>query len=464
MITAIGALTRKELQQHKGTFIGLLCFSWVVTWLLFRITNAGGRVLSYLTITSVFAVSALVVIAFVIGQRLISVEYYGQTQRFIEALPIRRWHVQWVKYCVGLFSLFLLIASVWFACLNAAQRTETITPLFMGLMALRLTGFVFALWSTVFTLSLLGRLRVPLIASVALAFILINSFTQFEFGRYGPLALVDQQLFAFERTALPFTNLIETLIGGSLMLGLGMWLANKRDGSLVETLATPLDTRAKGFLIALSITTLGIYSYFGPEPEAAPFKFSDIYVVSDGPVEIAYLDPQFEAEANELLSYLAGRAQALQSIVPANSEDFLVRVSLAPVADATEYTTELMNPQEGIVVGANFDSGEGWDNPLFGAYVIHQWLSAKTNARLMLEPHHWLLDGFSRWWAAEPEQSSLANRRVDPVMLEALHVTRDRPISPRMLRQWDTSAEQMGETMAMSVAYSGWVILQEQLE
>jgi hypothetical protein len=463
MMTAIRALASKELQQHKGIFLGLLCFCGIATWMLFRITNAGGRVLSYLSITSVFAVSALIVIAFVIGQRLISAEYYGQTQRFIEALPIRRGYVQWVKYCIGLVSLMVLLGSVWLACLNAAQRVETITPTFMGLMALRLSAYLFAVWSTVFTLSLLGRLRIPLIASAALAVALINSFTQFEFSRFGPLALVDQQLFAFERAILPLNNLIETLIGGSLMLILGMWLANRRDGSLVETLATPLDTRAKGFLIALGVTTVGIYSYFGPEPEAAPFAFSDSYVVAEDPVEIAYLDPQFEGQAKNLLVYLAGLTQGLQPFVLNDSEEFLVRVSLAPVADPTEYSTEFSSPTEGIVVGANFDAGSGWDNALFGAYVVHQVLSARSNGRVMLEPHHWLLDGFSRWWAANPEGSVWTDDSgVDPVMLEALYVTRDRPISERLLREWDTSAEQLGETMAMSVAYSGWRILQEQ--
>ena len=46
-------------------------------------------------------------------------------------------------------------------------------------------------------------------------------------------------------------------------------------------------------------------------------------------------------------------------------------------------------------------------------------------------------------------------------MLEALHVSRNTPISEQVLRQWDVSSDKFGEIMAMSVGYSGWEVLQE---
>lgn len=463
MIATIRSLLGKELQQHRFTFLWLAGFTALVTWLFFRISDVGGQTLSYLSITSLFAVPVLVVIAFVVGQRLISAEYYGQTQRFIEALPIRQGYVQWVKYWVGLLSLLVLIGGVWLACIDSARQFETIRPGFIGLMAIRLFAFVFALWSTVFTFSLLGRLRIPLLALAAFGVSLINSFTQFELDRFGPLALVDRDLFGFERTNLPVDDLIDTLIFGFVMLALGLWLARKREGSFVESLATPINTRAKGFLVALVVTTLGIYTYFGPEPEVEPFAFSGFHVASDGPVEIAYLDAEFEADAHRLMRYVAERARALDALVPVTGDEFRVRVALDPSADLAEYGTEITSPVEGVVVSANFETTSEWSDVHFGSFLFHQVLYAKSNGRLLFEPHHWLIDGFARWWAASSEQpNSAMESHVDPIMLEALYATRSTPVTELVLEQWDSSAEIFGEDMGMSVAYSGWRVIQEQ--
>ena len=90
MTAALRALIGKELQQHKGTLFWLVCFSSLVTWMLFRIATVGGQVLSYLAITSTFAVPILVVIAFVLGQRLVAAEYYGQTQLAVRSRRAQR--------------------------------------------------------------------------------------------------------------------------------------------------------------------------------------------------------------------------------------------------------------------------------------------------------------------------------------------------------------------------------------
>jgi hypothetical protein len=469
MIAAVATLVSKEIQQHKGTFFWLVCFSSVTTWSLFRVSDAGGQVLSYLSITSIFAVPVLLIIALVIGQRLVAAEYYGQTQQFIEALPIPAGYVQWVKYYLGLFSLLALIGGVWVVCILAAKPFETITPQFVAFMAVRLCAFVFCAWSLVFTFSLLGRLRIPLMAVTVLVMFLVNSHTQFELNRFGPLALMDRQLFAFERSTLPTDDLVEALLTGVLGLATGMWLARMRDGSLAESLATPVSARAKGFLSALIIATLGIYSYFGPDPEAEPFTFSDRYVANEGPVAVAYLDPQFEVDARQLADYLGERYQALQALAPTTDTDFLVRVSLAPVAEPTKYRTLLTSSTEGVAVSANFERTPGWDNVLFGAYAVHQILYARSDGRLTVEPQHWVLDGFARWWAASAEQSDQSDQskaalgeQLDPIMLEALYATRHTPINEQILRQWDISSAEFGEYMAMSVAYSGWRVLQEQ--
>jgi hypothetical protein len=84
------ALFAKELQQHGGP-IGvatlLLGLSWVVAHLSFA---REARTLSALELVSGFAVAPLVAAALWLGHRLVVTEYYGRTQRFVEALPISR--------------------------------------------------------------------------------------------------------------------------------------------------------------------------------------------------------------------------------------------------------------------------------------------------------------------------------------------------------------------------------------
>ena len=464
MTTAIRSLISKELQQHRSLLLWVTGFSLFITWLLFRIYDAGGGGLSYLTITSFFASPVLVIIAFVIGQRLVAAEYYGQTQRFIESLPISRGYVHWVKYWFGFLALLLILTLVWGTFVAAAAGSEPVSGQFIGLMFMRMCAFVFCMWSVVFTFSLLGRLRVPLIAGAAFVALLINNLTEFELHRFGPMALMDKDLFAFERATVPLRNLLETLVSGAIILALGMWMAGARDGSVMETLATPVTTRAKGFLIALGLAAIGFSSYFGPEPEAAAFSYSSPYVVSDSNVEVAYLAPEYEADALRLLQYMVERSEALDEVLPPTRAGSQIRVSLDPSLVATTFDTQMADPIQGTNVSANFASSSGWDVDFFGAYVFHNVVGARKDGRLYLEPHHWLLDGFTRWWAAFGDHSSDAvDSSIDPIMLKALHVTRNASIDAALLLNWDTTAELYGDTGAMTVAYSGFRVMQEQL-
>ena len=192
MMSVLRALAGKELQQHAVMLLWLTLFSLLCAWMLFALYSAGGGGLSYLSVTSTFANLVLVVVAFVVGQQLVAAEYYGRTQRFIETLPARHGSVHWVKYWFGYLYLFVMLLIVWYPFKVLAQASETVSALFAGIMLLRMAAFVFALWSIVFAISLLGRLRLPLIATAAFAIVMINNYTDFELNRFGPMALMDQ--------------------------------------------------------------------------------------------------------------------------------------------------------------------------------------------------------------------------------------------------------------------------------
>ncbi len=464
MKTSIRCLASKELRQHLGLLLWILAFTALITWMLLQIQSLSGGGLSYLSVTSIFANPVLVIIAFVLGQRVITAEYYGQTQRFIEALPIQRSDIHWVKYWVGFAFLLVAFSVAWLGLLAAAKGSEPISAKFVGLMYLRMSAYVFALWSLVFAFSLLGRMRVPLIAAAAFATWMVNMYTSFEMDRFGPLALMDIDLFAFARSTVPARHLLETMVFGGTVLLLSMWMARARDGSLMETLATPVTSRAKGFLIALGITAIGVGTYFGPEPEAEPFAYSSPYVLADGNVEIAYLRSELESDARRLLQYVLERTTALDAIAPPAESGEMVRITYDPSLVASTFETQMTDPIEGVVVKTNFQSTPEWDELYFGAYLFHHVVAARKDRRLYLEPYHWLLDGFARWWAAYGDLTDApTDSWFDPIMLEALHVARDTELSTELLRDWDTTSDIFGDTGAMTIAYSAFRILQEEL-
>jgi hypothetical protein len=139
----VSALLGKEIDQFRSVFLWLVAFSFFTSWMFKNLMSYSGSVVSYLTLTSVFATAVLVIIAFLIGQKLIIQEYYGQTQRFVEALPIKRGYMSVVKFVVGFASLLVLAVGVWLYSILLARSHEPVSGQFAWFMFLRLTVYVF---------------------------------------------------------------------------------------------------------------------------------------------------------------------------------------------------------------------------------------------------------------------------------------------------------------------------------
>ena len=89
-MSASFSLVRKNFRQHYLVLLSGCAFGLIYIGALVTASELNGRVLSHLSVTASFAKSGLVLIALVFGQRLVSNEYYGKTQRFLESLPVRR--------------------------------------------------------------------------------------------------------------------------------------------------------------------------------------------------------------------------------------------------------------------------------------------------------------------------------------------------------------------------------------
>ena len=450
----------KNLRQHGLVVLAACLFGLTYVGLLAVTSELNGRVLSHLSIAAGFAQVGLVLVAVVFGQRFVTNEYYSWTQRFLESLPVRRMRVVVAHYSFGLFALLVVMGVVWGALVWLAAQQEPISGRFLFLMVGRWASYAFALWGLVFLFAMLGRLRIPLAAVAGLVAYLVLSESSFELFRFGPFALMEDDLFAFERYTLPRNDLLVTLAVGLVLLLAGLALAGLREGSFVESLARPIGGREKGFLLGLVVIGLGAFLILQPEAQPAPFEFTDKRVLRKGSIEVSYIEAQRADDARRLTDYLHERVTDLSELVPPRSTDFKLRVGYSASLDKREFRTQ-QNPRElGVVAYTNFARDAEWDMDYFGSFVFHQWLSANVNQDLSIEAGHWLLDGFARWWAAHGAQPAAPlDAAMDPLVLEALYIMNIGLPDERDLEYWDTTTQRYGEVQSMTVAYFGWRVL-----
>ncbi len=457
MSTAIRALLRKELVQHKTLFVALACFALLTTWAQVVLLERTGGLTSYLSVASLFAMPVAVVIAIVLGQQLVVREYGDRSQRFIEALPVARGQHEWVKWWLGFGTLLVISLGVWLYTASLASRHEPLSVRFMLLMAARLSAWVFVLWSSVFAVSFLGRLRLGLAALAVLVTAALDSYTPFELDRFGPFWLIDSEQFASERTTLPVLALVQTLVIGVLAVGLARYFLHLREGSFAEQLSRPMSARDKSFVLVLAVVGLGAATLFGHEDKVVPFELGNEHVAQERFVSVAHIEPRWRVEGEALASYLGERMNSLASITPI-PESFRLGVIFAPLVEPMEYDVEYASVEHGVVLSADFSRVD--DRHFFGAFVFHEVLDTLMLGRTTtVEPLHVLHDGFALYWAvhganAPPPMGSTDT--PEPLLVRALYGTRVVGISADGASRWDRTMESLGDATALSYAYSAW--------
>lgn len=451
------ALLNKELAQHGALLIALAGFALIATWAQIVLAERLGSLTSYLSVASLFAMPILVLIAIVLGQQLVVREYTARAQRFVEALPVARGHHEWVKWSLGYVTLLAISLGVWLYTVSLAAQHEPLTGWFLLLMALRLTVYVFVVWSCVFTLSFLGRLRLGLAALATLILVALDAYTPFELDRFGPFRLMDSQRFASERLDLPFVALLESLVIGVAALALARYFMRLREGSFVERLSVPMSARDKSFVLVLAVVGIGAATLFGGEDDDFAFDLGEANVVVAGRVAVAHIEPRWADEAAELVQHLDERMSQLDRIAPV-PEHFRLGVTFSPLVEPMDYDVEHSSPTFGVLVTADISRSD--DRDFFGAFVFHEVLDTLMLGRTTsMEPLHVLHDGFSLYWAvhgAQPPPRLDANANPDPLLVRALYGARVVGITPARIGEWDRTMEALGDASALAFTYSGW--------
>ncbi len=462
MITILRGLAGKELRQHRASFAWLSLVSIIFAWLIVRFMLFSDAVLSDLQLVPIFAWPALVFIALGVGYFLVTQEYYSRTQRFIEALPFRPAYMVSVKYAIGLVVVSIFAFSVWGYSMYTASFHEPLEFRFSVIMATRLGAYVFVVWSCVFVFSLLGRWRIPLASLAAVALFFISTETSLELNRFGPVALIDQELFSFERDSFPLAELGISLAIGVIAIALAFLLMNVDDGSYVESLAVPMSTRDKSFLFVLVVVSLGMIGMLEPPGNEQNFAFTQEHVIAREKLEIAYLDPKYEQDAITLADQLKIPLSKVESYLPFNKDEYITRISLSPIAKSKAYSTRLASTTQGIRVDANFIDAPGWNFPHFGIFVVHQLLSTASLNRVILEPSHWFLDGFSSWLVVHNgEPPGSLDTPANDLLVLAMYVSQRVNIDEKTITQWETTSDRIGESLGLALSYSGWRVLED---
>jgi hypothetical protein len=459
LLTHFFALLAKERDQHRRVALLLTAFLtvfWLLAWLAHE---RASRSVSALEIVPQVALWGLPALALLLGHRLVVDEYYGRTQRFLEALPIARGQEAAVKLVYGFAWLLGWALLVLAASLALAAGHEPISGRFLLLLVVRLSAYVLVLWALVFLFFCFGRLRLPLLALATLLLMVIGSRAEAPLSSRGPFALLDGQTYIVERTTMPWPALGWSLGIAAAALAAAAALVRLRDGSIMESLARPLSLREKAAIVTL--LTGGLIAWTTLErrkPTALPPLTTDKVLVRAG-VHIAYFTDELRPAAERLAAALEPALRELRPVLPPGSA--MVPVRLVHGADVLPERPQFaaFNPDGGLVVRVNFPvflGGEPTQAQTALAAVLHFVINAAAGDAVSIEPRHWLLDGYSLLLAQHALRAP-----GDPVDL-VLDATLAAAVPvPGDLTAYYRLVERVGELPASAIAASGWRFLEQ---
>lgn len=460
------ALLTKELRQHlplTAALAAVLALAWLM---VAAGVSVAPDTVTFLSTHQTFLWVFLPLAGLVIGNRLVVAEYQGRTQLFVEALPVRRIEMVAVKYALGLVVLWVIAGGSLLASVAAVAGEEPMSARFFGLLALRTAAFVFALWSLLFVMGFLGRLRVVLYIALFTVVFVIDEVTQIDIFRVGPFELVSDSL-VLDRTTLPVAALALSVGLGVALTALAAALALVNEGSMAESLARRMTLKEKSVAGALVMAALMALTALDERAVEAPFEFQrDELLRSEAfPLEVLYVRAEARDDGAALLAAVEGDLEALAAALGRDRAELPpVRVALRESLDAVTHEPVELARGAGVLVRANFRRSprfEAEGERALRALILRQVLATFTAGRSEFEPWAWVTDGFSRWLVeGEGRARCLEAPEACPLLLRALWVSRREPPSTATVTQWFRSRERLGEVPSRALAFSALLALE----
>lgn len=459
-LAGVPTLVRKEFREH-GLSMLLLGGGFVITLLLAHAQNQQAAfAMSPLQVLLLSVTLVIPLIAFIMGNRLISTEYLGHTRQFVESLPINPLVFLIIKYLLGLLFVgglaLVAIAYTWLL----SDSGDALDRKLLTIVLVKVLCVVFFIWSVVFCFSFFGFLRFALYVMLGVVIVTLVTYPGFDQREFGPFALLDQGVFAFERDNMPIKAALQTLFMGAVFTLAGFLLPLMRDGSLIESLAKPID---RSNMVVLAVIGVGVLATLGSLLEkwdVPEYSFSSDHVVSevDPPVSILYLEPIYEEQSKQLLESMRDLIVPLQQALDLKVMP-TVRVALDKGLSETNLNDIRFGSADGVLVRANYLKYDSFSMAVLQTNALHQLIQATSGERRTFEPYHWLLDGFTRWWveeslAIEEHKVELFARAVNSV------VYLEEPID--LVHNWQWIAEEVSYPSAEALAYTALVFYEQQ--
>lgn len=389
----------KDIREHGVALLSLLLGYLLVVMVALEQQKSGAFSMSRFEVVRFSLITVLPLIAFIVGNRLIVREYVGGTRQFVEALPIRSATPLVVKFLFGFFYVNLLAVVVVLLAAGSAGASEAIDGSYTRLLLIKTLAIATLFWSVVFFVSFTGRLRLFLYVALGLALMFIINMPGIDESRLSPIALMERELFVFERDLFPWRDLIGTLALAVLFLIGGFVLALVNEGSLAEQLGKPISRRDMAAFALLGMGCVTVYSTLQKKWETEIYEFSGEAILrSESPkVAVSYIDESFRTQAEKILESNKRMLANFQSDIGLDAIPQL-QIALNTDLELTEIEPELL---DGVLLTANFSQYGEFEHSMLSAIGMHHLLLSLTNGRWDYETRHWLLDGLARWWSEQ---------------------------------------------------------------
>lgn len=457
-LMAIYSLLAKDMREHRGTAVVLGGACLIVVLLLLAQNSVAAYSMSAFEIVRFALLIFLPLIALIVGNRLIVNEYLSGTRLFVEALPIGNVIPLILKYFLG-FGYIAIVATVMVLMAGrTAGIADDVDADYLLLILAKTWVMVSLYWSVVFCFSLCGYLRIALyLLTAALVWILVYS-RGLDTSVFAPMALMDSQLFVYERDTIPWRDMGLTLLLSLVFTIVGFVLTRLGEGSVIERLAKPMTRRDYVAIGVLATAGLTLVLTLIDENERDPIDFSSRSVIrlNDPDVSVLYLSEQHQQSSQALAERISNALSQLQSTLalPALPTVRLV-LSSSREKHKIDYSTS-----DGVLITANWLEHDGYDDAILDTVIMHGVLTAQTSGRGVFEPNHWILDGFTRWWIEQGMQELDPDHR-DELVARALYTLARDPEAIRIVDRWQLIADTFAYPSAEALAWAAFNYLEQ---